>query len=91
MVEYRALIKVMLKPTVLDPQGVAVRNSLLTMGYEAVKSVRVGKHLELTLEANSENGAYCLAQELCDELLANPVVEEYHIELAPAGEEKGGT
>ncbi len=89
--EYQAYIKVMLKPTVLDPQGVAVKNSLVTMGYDAVKSLRVGKHLELKLEAANESDARRLVNDMCDKLLANPVVEEYHIQLAAAGVEKGGT
>ena len=91
MVEYQASIKVMLKPTVLDPQGVAVKNSLATMGYDAVTALRVGKHLELRLEADDETSARRLVEEMCDQLLANPVVEEYHVELARAGGEKGGT
>ncbi|HAI21686.1 MAG TPA: phosphoribosylformylglycinamidine synthase [Clostridiales bacterium UBA8153] len=79
--EYLATISVMLKATVLDPQGEAVRKSLASLGYGQVQKVRVGKHLELVLEAADREAAGALVDELCHRLLSNPVIEEYSFSL----------
>lgn len=69
-------IHITLKEGVLDPQGKAVQGSLNTLGYQSVEEVRMGKYLELTL-ANDENVAEQV-EEMCEKLLANPVIENYH-------------
>ena len=74
---------VMPKQSVLDPQGVAVRNALKEMGLEAVESVRVGKFLEL--EFKTPPGEMKL-NEICRDLLSNPVIEEYTIQYHSTGE-----
>ncbi|MFC4388993.1 phosphoribosylformylglycinamidine synthase subunit PurS [Gracilibacillus marinus] len=68
-------VHVTLKEGVLDPQGKAVQGSLNTLGYNSIKEVRVGKYLELTVEddANIEQQI----EEMCNKLLANPVIENY--------------
>ncbi|KAB8129879.1 phosphoribosylformylglycinamidine synthase subunit PurS [Gracilibacillus oryzae] len=68
-------VHVTLKEGVLDPQGKAVQGSLNRLGYEFVQEVRVGKYLELTVEddANIEQKI----EEICNKLLANPVIENY--------------
>ncbi|MFC4401698.1 phosphoribosylformylglycinamidine synthase subunit PurS [Gracilibacillus xinjiangensis] len=68
-------VHVTLKEGVLDPQGKAVQGSLNTLGYDFVQEVRVGKYLELTVEddANIEQQI----KEMCNKLLANPVIENY--------------
>jgi phosphoribosylformylglycinamidine synthase len=78
---YLASIRVMLKPTVLDPQGAAVSRSLVSMGYAGVRGVRVGKHLELELEAENEDEARRAVDDMCHRLLSNPVIEEYRFVL----------
>ncbi len=73
-----ARIQVTLKPVVLDPQGDAVLNGLHQLGYTDVSSVRVGKYLEITLAAESASTAEAAVRQMCDRLLANPVIESYH-------------
>ena len=75
--KYIAKIHVTLKEGVLDPQGVAVANSLHTLDYDEVEEVRVGKFTTLTLEADNIDQAEKRVDEMCDKLLANPVIEEY--------------
>lgn len=81
-----AKVYVTLKPGVLDPQGEAVKQGLVTMGYEGVKEVRVGKYLEVLLEAEDSQQAFEQVDEMCRRLLANPVIERYSCEIAQAGE-----
>ena len=75
----KALVHVTLKPGVLDPQGKAIRNASVQLGYGAVGDVRQGKLFELELAAASEAEARRLLTELCEKLLANPVIEDYEI------------
>lgn len=73
-----ARIQVTLKPVVLDPQGDAVLSGLHQLGFADVSSVRVGKYLEVTLTAESAATAEAEVRQMCDRLLANPVIESYH-------------
>ena len=77
----RVKIFVRLKEGVLDPQGKAVERSLHTLGYEEVRDVRVGKYIELEVAAQSRQAAETRAREMCDKLLANPVIEDYRFEI----------
>ena len=71
-------VDVMLKTGVLDPQGEAVRHALGAMGFDGVKGVRQGKVIELDLtDGTSEDRV----REMCEKLLANTVIENYHIEV----------
>jgi phosphoribosylformylglycinamidine synthase subunit PurS len=79
-----AKVHVTLKPVVLDPQGQAVHGGLRQLGFEGVKSVRAGKYLEIKLEAPDREEAEQLVREMCTKLLANPVIEEYRLEVAEA-------
>lgn len=79
--KFLAKVYVTLKEGVLDPQGVAVANSLHTSGYEEVEEVRVGKFTTVSLEAPSLEVAREKVDEMCDKLLANPVIEEYNFEI----------
>ena len=72
-------IVVMLKPGMADPQGRAVEDALPTMGWSGVTDVRVGKHVELTVEAESEEAARALVEQVAGRLLSNPVIEEYRV------------
>ncbi|MCY3558520.1 MAG: phosphoribosylformylglycinamidine synthase subunit PurS [Chloroflexi bacterium] len=82
--QYKAEIHVTLKRTVNDPQGLAIRGGLHSLGYETVESVRAGKFIEVWLEAESAEEARRLADEMSDQLLANPVIEDYAIAIADA-------
>lgn len=75
----KALVHVTLKPDVLDPQGKAIQHACGTLGYEGVRDVRQGKLFEIEIEAGSEDAARSVVAELCDKLLANPVIEDYEI------------
>jgi phosphoribosylformylglycinamidine synthase len=72
-------VLVRLKPGLLDPQGKAVEGSLPAMGWTNVSRVRVGKHVELTVEADDEDAARAQVEEMARRLLSNPVIEEFQI------------
>ncbi|HEY6367402.1 MAG TPA: phosphoribosylformylglycinamidine synthase subunit PurS [Candidatus Binatia bacterium] len=77
----RVKIFVSLRSGVLDPQGKAIERSLHTLGYDEVQDVRMGKYLELKVEAASREAAESRIREMCDKLLANPVIEDYRFEI----------
>jgi phosphoribosylformylglycinamidine synthase PurS subunit len=76
-------VVVTLKPTLLDAQGRVVQDALHSMGYGDVAQVRIGKYMELEITANDKNQGEIEAQvkEMCDRLLANPVIENYKYEV----------
>ncbi|MBW4466379.1 MAG: phosphoribosylformylglycinamidine synthase subunit PurS [Pegethrix bostrychoides GSE-TBD4-15B] len=78
---YQAKIYVTLRPSVLDPAGTAVQAGLKQMGDHNVEQVRIGKYVELSLSASSETAAREQLDRICDQLLANPVIENYRFEL----------
>jgi len=78
---WRADVYVTLKPVVNDPQGLAVRDGLHMLGYDEVGAVRAGKYIQVWLEADEKAGAEKRVAEMCDKLLANPVIEQYRFNL----------
>lgn len=78
----RVKIFVSLKNGVLDPQGKAIERSLHTLGYSEARDVRMGKYLELDIDATSREAVTARVREMCDKLLANPVIEEYRFEIS---------
>jgi len=78
----RVKIFVSLKNGVLDPQGKAIERSLHTFGYNEVRDLRMGKFLELEVDAPSRENAEARIREMCDKLLANPVIEDYRFEIS---------
>lgn len=79
--KYQARIYVTLRPSVLDPAGVAVESGLKQLGYENVEQVRIGKYIELMITAANEEKAREQLDRICDQLLANPVIENYRFDL----------
>ena len=78
----RVTVHIGLKPGVLDPQGKAVAESLNRLGFDEVAAVRVGKSIELDLEDGlSEEAVKERVEKMCEQLLANPVIERYQIVL----------
>ena len=75
----KALVHVTLKPDVLDPQGKAIQKASVSLGYDAIQSVRQGKLFEVELDAPDADAAQGLLAELCKKLLANPVIEIFEI------------
>ena len=78
---YLAKIKVTLRKSILDPQGKTVEHSIQSLGYKNVKDTRIGKYIELKLDASSENEAKKITEEVCGKLLANPVMEDYTYDI----------
>jgi phosphoribosylformylglycinamidine synthase len=70
---------VSLKPVVNDPQGLVVRDSLHRLGFSGVSAVRVGKHIELEVSAESEQDARDQVERMCEQLLRNTVIEDSRI------------
>ena len=77
----KARVHIMLKNGVLDPQGEAVRHALGTLGFEGVEGVRQGKVIELDLIETDRATAEKRVGEMCEKLLANTVIETYHVEF----------
>jgi phosphoribosylformylglycinamidine synthase PurS subunit len=78
-------VEVTLKKEVLDPQGVAVENSLKALNYDNVRQVRVGKYIELIIEAEGREKAATQVEEMSRRLLSNPVIEDFSYSLQEAG------
>jgi len=78
----KAKIHVTLKQGVLDPQGKAVQHALGSLGFDGVEDVRQGKFIELELSETDPSKARASLEEMCKQLLANTVIENYSIELA---------
>jgi phosphoribosylformylglycinamidine synthase PurS subunit len=79
----RVVVDVMLKPEILDPQGQAVANALPRLGVDRVRSVRIGKRIELEFEGEPDLDR---AREIADKLLANPVIEDFALSLEDVDE-----
>lgn len=77
----KAVVHVMLKQGVLDPQGAAVRHALGTLGFEGVEGVRQGKVIELDLAETDRAAAEAKVGEMCEKLLANTVIESYRVDI----------
>lgn len=78
----KAKVYVTLKPSVLDPQGKAIHHSVELMGFEKIADVRQGKYFEIALDdAVSESEAKAAAERIAKDVLANPVIEDYRVEL----------
>ena len=77
----KANIFVTLKREVLDPQGDAVRRSLISLGFEEVRSARVGKLIELELDGQDRAAIESHIRSMCEKLLANPVIEDFRYEI----------
>jgi len=77
----RARVYVTLKPSVFDPQGRVVADALITLGYQDVQDVRQGKFFEVELTAPDAVTARARVTEMADQLLANPVIESYRVEV----------
>jgi phosphoribosylformylglycinamidine synthase len=77
----KANVYVTLKEEVLDPQGDAVRRALTALGFEGVRSVRVGKLIELDIDASDREQAVADLRRMGEQLLANTVIEDFEVEL----------
>ncbi|MCP9454541.1 MAG: phosphoribosylformylglycinamidine synthase subunit PurS [Nitrospira sp.] len=78
----KAKIHVMLKQGILDPQGKAVEQALIALGFRNAANVRIGKYMELDLDEQDRARAEAEVKSMCEQLLANPIIEEYRFDLA---------
>ncbi|MDZ7755727.1 phosphoribosylformylglycinamidine synthase subunit PurS [Rhodohalobacter sp.] len=78
---YKAIVNVTLRKSILDPKGKASHHALQNLGLNEVKEVRIGKLIELDIDAGSEDEAKKIADTACTQLLANEVMEDYTINI----------
>ncbi len=83
---YKAVVTVTLRPSILDPEGKTVEQSLHQLGYGDVHNVRIGKHIELEVDSDTEAKAREIVESVCNKLLANPVMEDYTFTISKTGE-----
>jgi phosphoribosylformylglycinamidine synthase PurS subunit len=84
MANFNAEVFVVLKPLVNDPEGLVIRDALRTIGFNEVAAVRSGKYLTIDLSAEDKSEAETRLAEMCDKLLANPVIEAYRFRVQEA-------
>ena len=78
----KAKVYVTLKPSVLDPQGKAIHHSVELLGFQGIADVRQGKYFEIALDdALDQRSAEQMAERIAREVLANPVIEDYRVEI----------
>lgn len=77
----KAKVYVTLKPSVLDPQGKAIHHSVESLGYRNISDIRQGKYFEIAFDAATEADAQAAAERLAKDVLANPVIEDYRVEV----------
>ncbi len=82
---FKANVYVSLKKQVLDPQGKTIQHALHDLGFDAVRSLRYGKFMEVEIDCPSREEAERQLDAICRRLLANPVIEDYRFEIAPNG------
>jgi phosphoribosylformylglycinamidine synthase subunit PurS len=85
---YNAIVTVTLRSSILDPEGKTIEQSLHQLGYTGIHRVRTGKHIELTVDAPSEEAAREMVENISSRLLANPVMEDYSYTIVKDGEAK---
>jgi phosphoribosylformylglycinamidine synthase PurS subunit len=81
MKTFQAEIDVMPKKEILDPQGKAVTGSMKNLGLPEIQNVRIGKHISLQIEAETEEAANLKVEQACKNLLANLIMESYSFRL----------
>ena len=81
----RAIVVVTPKPAVNDPQGLTVKQGLASLGFREVSDVRIGKYIEVQLDGASEHEARQRVEEMCRQLLANHVIEDFRFDIIRDG------
>ena len=81
---FDAVVEVMLRPGIADPQGATIERSLPALGFEGISGVRVGKSIRFSIEAADEAEARRQVDDLCQRFLTNPVIEDASVHLEPA-------
>ncbi|MDD5089326.1 MAG: phosphoribosylformylglycinamidine synthase subunit PurS [Candidatus Wallbacteria bacterium] len=81
---YLAEVFVYLRPSIQDPQGVVIENTLKKLGFSSLDRVRTGKYFQLSLSSASEDEARRDAEKMCRDLLSNTVIEDFRVSVRPA-------
>jgi phosphoribosylformylglycinamidine synthase len=81
-VKFSARVNVLLKEGIADPQGLTIERALPALGFTGVQDVRVGKLIELNVEATTPEEARTRVEDMCEKLLANPVIESYEVTIS---------
>ncbi len=79
---FKAEVKIMLRPAILDVQGKTVENSLHSLGYAGTGHVRIGKHITLEIEAAGLEEAERIAREVSEQVLSNPIMENFEVSVS---------
>jgi phosphoribosylformylglycinamidine synthase PurS subunit len=83
-VQYHVQAEITLKPTVMDAQGTTIEKALHKLGHAGVHNVRIGKFVTMIVDADTPDAAKHAAAEMCQELLANPIIEQYAVQVVEA-------
>ncbi len=78
---YEVHVEIVLKPTVMDAQGTTIERALHKMGHANVGKVRIGKFVTMEIDAEHTAAAREVAEAMCSELLANPIIEQFHVDV----------
>lgn len=78
---YKATINITLRKSILDPKGKAAHQALQNLGMKEVDGVRIGKYIEMNIDASDREQAQKVAEEACNQLLANEVMEDFEITI----------
>lgn len=84
MNNFKAIIRITLRKGILDVQGKAVENGLHSIDFNQINNVRIGRYVELDVQANDANDAKNIVSDACKKLIANPIVEDFDIEIKEA-------
>ncbi|MES2765322.1 MAG: phosphoribosylformylglycinamidine synthase subunit PurS [Bacteroidota bacterium] len=79
---YHATIKITLRKGILDVQGKTVEHALHSIDFPTIKNVRIGRFVELSVQANSEEEALNIVNDASRKLIANPIMEDFHVEIS---------
>lgn len=90
MSHFHLEIRIKPRPGLLDPQGKAIHHALESLGYPGVAEVRVGKVIDIDIEASTAEEAAERGREMCRKLLANPVTEDFRVAVLGEGSPRGG-
>ena len=78
---YKATVNVTLRKSILDPQGKAAHHALQNLGMKEIDSVRIGKFIEMDIDAENKDRAHEIAENACTQLLANEVMEDFNVTI----------
>lgn len=85
---FTSKINISIRKTILDPQGKAVEHSLKSLGFDSIEDTRIGKYIELKINASTKEEAEKITEDACRKLLANTVMEDFTFEVIKNGEQK---